>query len=229
MEWADWAPTWRRIQADFGYDPAADEAAALLLHTLVPATNRFRDLGVILRNRRNVVVAGCGPSLAAAGADAYAGRVVVAADGATERLREIGVHPHVVVTDLDGNPDALAWAAGVGAAMVVHAHGDNQDAIRGWVPRLGPQVYGTHQVEPRPALEPMRNVGGFTDGDRAVMLCEALGARAVRLVGFDFHAGPSRYSHRWDPATKPRKLAWAEGIVAGVQERGRMRLERWVA
>lgn len=228
MQWGDWAPTLASIRQEFGYAEADDRAAARLLHPFVPPTNRWRDLGTDIRNRRNLVIAGCGPSLEKAPAALFVGQVVVAADGATERLRELKVTPHAVVTDLDGQPDALEWAARQGARMLVHAHGDNQDAVTRLVPKLGPQVYGSHQVEPEPALEPLQNVGGFTDGDRAVVLCEHLGARNALLVGFDFDAPPSRYSHQWDPVTKPRKLAIADRIVQGVQDRGSLALRRWV-
>lgn len=227
MEWTAWAPTMAAIRSEFGYDAEPDREAAHALHGLVPPTNRMRDLGVEVRNRKDVVVAGCGPGLPRAGAEVFLGKAVVAADGATERLRELGVVPRIVVTDLDGKPDALEWAGAQGSKLVVHAHGDNRQAIQEVVPRLGPQVYGTHQLEPTPGLEPMRNVGGFTDGDRAVLLCEHLGARAALLVGFETDREPSRYSHRWDPATKPRKLAWAERIVSDCQARGRLALAKW--
>ncbi len=229
MDWTTWSPTMAAIRAEFGYPEADDRAAALELKALLPAgAPPWRDLGVDIRNRRDLVVAGAGPSLAAAPASLFVGRITVAADGAAGRLRELGVVPNVVVTDLDGDPDALVWAAQQGARMVVHAHGDNRPALAALVPRLGPLVHGTHQVAPEPALEPLRNVGGFTDGDRAVALCEDLGARSAILVGFDFDADPSRYSHKWDPRTKPAKLAWAKRIVEGVHARGKLHVRRWV-
>jgi 2-amino-4-hydroxy-6-hydroxymethyldihydropteridine diphosphokinase len=224
MEWAQWEPTARAVRAEFGYPVEADLAAARELQAAVPRTSRLRDLGVDVRNRRNVAVLGCGPSLVRTPPAALAGQVLVAADGAAGWLREVGLVPHIVVTDLDGRPEDLLWAARQGARMVVHAHGDNRPAIRELSPRLGPQLYGTHQAPPDPALEPLRNVGGFTDGDRAVVLCEHLGALQATLHGFDFDAEPSAYSHRWDPRTKPAKLAWARRIVEGVHARGRMRV-----
>jgi uncharacterized Rossmann fold enzyme len=228
MEWTAWAPTMAAIRAEFGYDAEPDREATHALRKLVPATNRFRDLGVEVRNRKDVVIAGCGPGLAKAKANVFVGKAVVAADGATERLQELGIVPRLVVTDLDGKPEALEWAAAQGSRMVVHAHGDNRKAIAELVPKLGPQVYGTHQLEPQPGMEPLRNVGGFTDGDRAVLLCEALGARAALLVGFETDQPPSKYSHSWDPKTKPAKLAWAEKIVAECQARGKLALTKWV-
>lgn len=228
MEWTAWAPTMAAIREEFGYHSEPDREATHALHKLVPATNRMRDLGVEVRNRKDVVIAGCGPGLAKAKGDVFFGKAVVAADGATERLRELGIVPRIVVTDLDGKPDALEWASSQGSRMVVHAHGDNRRAIAELVPRLGPQVYGTHQLEPAPGLEPMKNVGGFTDGDRAVLLCEHLGAKAALLVGFETDREPSKYSHQWDPRTKAQKLAWAERIVGECQARGKLALTKYV-
>lgn len=228
MEWTEWAPTMAAIRGEFGYAPEPDREAAHELRKLVPPLNRLRNVGVEVRNRRDVVIAGCGPGLAKAKAGVFVGKAVVAADGAAERLQELGVVPRVVVTDLDGKPEALEWAGAQGSRMVVHAHGDNRKAIADLVPRLGPQVYGTHQLEPQPGLEPLKNVGGFTDGDRAVLLCEALGARAALLVGFETEQPPSKYSNAWDPTTKPKKLAWAEKIVAECQARGRLALTKFV-
>jgi uncharacterized Rossmann fold enzyme len=211
------------IRAEFGYPEAADRAAARELAALVPA-RPWRELGVVARNRQNLLVAGCGPGLARLEGPQLDGKVVVACDGATGRLRELGRPPDLVVTDLDGDPADLLWAAAQGSAFAVHAHGDNRPALARLVPGLGPFVHGTHQVEPTPELARLRNVGGFTDGDRAVLLLEELGARAARLVGFEFDADPSRYSHRWDPRTKPAKLAWAKRIVESCHARGKLHL-----
>lgn len=227
MEWSEWDPQMRAIRAQFGYDAAADRAAALLLRERMPPPQPWRMLGVQLRNRRNLALLGCGPSLPRTPVADLAGKVIVAADGATTWLREQGVLPNVVVTDLDGAETDLEWAARQGALMVLHAHGDNPAAIGRLAPRLGPLAWGTHQVEPTPDLEPLRNPGGFTDGDRAVMLCEALGGLRATLYGFDFDAPPSPYSGRFDPATKPAKLDWARRIVESCQARGSLHLTLW--
>lgn len=230
MRYEAWAPTEAAIRAQFGYDAATDLLAARELRALVPVTSRYRNLGVAVRNRRNVAVIGAGPSLDRIPGPAalLEGKVVIAADGACSWLRKHGILPSLVVTDLDGNPDDLAWAAQAGAFMVAHAHGDNRAAISKLAPQLGPQLYGSYQGPPLPELAPMENFGGFTDGDRAVVLCEHLGARQVTLLGFDFQESPSDYSHKWDPATKPAKLAWAERIIGEVQGRGSCAVVRYV-
>lgn len=226
MDAADWAPLYAGILQEFGWTESADRRAAETLHDLLPPQDRWKHVGTELKHRRAVTVVGAGPALERLTTTDFPAGVVVAADGAAERLRELGIVPRVVVTDLDGDPDALRWAAAQGAAMVVHAHGDNRDRLA-MVAELGPFVCGTYQSTPDPALAPLHNLGGFTDGDRAVVLCEAYDVRVVSLVAFDFEAEPSRYSHTWDPATKPRKLAWAKRIIEGVHGRGRTHVQLW--
>jgi uncharacterized Rossmann fold enzyme len=70
------------------------------------------------------------------------------------------------------------------------------------VPSLS-AVLGTTQTQPEPLL---LDVGGFTDGDRAVFLAKEYGARAISAIGFDFS----------DTSVTPRKmqkLQWAKRLL----------------
>lgn len=86
--------------------------------------------------------------------------------------------------------------------MVVHAHGDNMDALSEEVPRLK-RIIGTTQSKP---LDNVYNFGGFTDGDRCVFLAQEFGARSITLIGFDFK------DTNVTPLKK-KKLAWAEKLI----------------
>ncbi len=196
----DWPTRYRDILRRFGWHEEADRASAAALATLATAP------WPILQG--DVVVLGCGSTL-----ESFQGckEPLVACDGATTRCREVGQVPDVVVTDLDGPAEDLLWAAEAGATMVVHAHGHNLAAIQSLAPRLAP-LCGTHQdLTPRP---PLRNLGGFTDGDRAVLLAEQCGATSIHLVAFDLLGHPGRYSHAYDEATKRAKMALAAEIIA---------------
>ena len=128
--------------------------------------------------------------------------VHIAADGAAEVLLRRGIVPDILVTDLDGPFPAILQACQKGAIIVVHAHGDNLDALSRYVPRLE-NVVGTCQCRPP---EGLYNFGGFTDGDRCVFLATELGASSIELVGFDFE----------DQSVTPRKrkkLAWAKRLI----------------
>ncbi len=219
MDWSTWAPDYAAIMAQFGWSEADDRASAQTLRDAVPHRGGFRHVGTELKHRSVATVVGCGPSIMDANVADLHG-IIVAADGATEWLREQQMVPRIVVTDLDGDTEALHWAAENGSSIVVHAHGANQDRM-GVVSELGSLVCGTYQCAPNDDLQPLRNLGGFTDGDRAVALCEDYGVREVRLLGFDFEAAPSRYSGTWNPATKMQKLAWAKKLINDVNARGK--------
>ncbi len=204
MKWEEWEPIYREILADFGFDQAKDEEAARRLDALLKG-RPAPDLRPLLAGKR-VAVCGKGSSLEADLATLQPGEVVVSANGATTRLLTESVVPAVVVTDLDGRMEDIIEANRRGAAMVVHAHGDNLDRL-GAVARME-RVLGTTQARPFGAL---RNFGGFTDGDRCVFLARAHGAASVRLLWFDFD----------DPSVGPvkkKKLQWARKLLkqAGV-------------
>ena len=59
--------------------------------------------------------------------------------------------------------------------------------------------------------------GGFTDGDRSLMMSLGLGAKSVNLIGFNFDKiGP--YSGGYSPR-KIQKLSWAHKIINECDER----------
>ncbi|MCX6677165.1 MAG: DUF115 domain-containing protein [Methanothrix sp.] len=203
MQFATWEPLYQTILQDFGFSPGRDEEAAKLLAELL------RDQEPQLRAAeakvagRMIVVCGNAPSLEKE-LDELQGRdaVFLAADGATQVLLGRGIVPDIVVTDLDGPFPAILKANLEGSIMVVHAHGDNLDALKKYVPKLR-RIMGTVQCRPPPGLY---NFGGFTDGDRCVFLARELGAASIKLLGFDFE----------DEGVTPRKkkkLAWAKRLI----------------
>jgi uncharacterized Rossmann fold enzyme len=207
MDYQTWLPVYERILADFGYDRAGDERARDRLAGLVAAFDESR-LGSL--DGASVAVAGAAPSLeseadVAAGADA-----VIAASVAADRLREVGVTVDLMVTDLDKTPGTARELTREGTPVAVHAHGDNVPAVERWVPRFdGDNVLPTTQAEPK---GPVRNYGGFTDGDRAAFLADAFGAAELRFPGWDF-------DDESVGAEKRAKLAWAERLLHWLERR----------
>jgi uncharacterized Rossmann fold enzyme len=147
--------------------------------------------------------------------------VVVAADGATRACLDAALVPGMIVTDLDGPVAAEVAASSRGCVVVVHAHGDNVEALREWVPQFSGEVHGTWAGPPTPALW---DLGGFTDGDRAAYLAEAAGARRVLLWGFDFERLDPEEP---DPARKRRKLGWARASLDHLSASSPGRLFDW--
>lgn len=116
---------------------------------------------------------------------------VIAVNGAATFFYEKGFVPTIIVTDLDGDPNHIASLNDKGAIVVVHAHGDNIDEIKKWVPKFSGHLIGSTQVEPRPHVY---NFGGFTDGDRALFIVYALGIRKAIVGGMNFLNNIGKYS-----------------------------------
>lgn len=207
MNFEEWDPIYEQILQDFGFTRTADERAAFLLSELLAGMGR-RSLPLErleeLISGRDVVVCGKAPTLLG---DLRAGKIsademIIAADGATSVLLSQGIIPSVIVSDLDGTISDLRLANVLCAAIVVHAHGDNIDKLKAYVPLLS-GILGTTQTRP---LSNVYNFGGFTDGDRAIFLAEALSARHISAIGFDFS----------DASVTPQKrtkLKWAERLL----------------
>ena len=207
MNLEEWQPFYLEIVREFRFDRAQDERSAQILsHLLAGKTGYGSTLTKLshLINGCDILVCGKAPTLIR---DIKSGKIecqdtIIAADGATSMLLAQGVIPHIIVSDLDGNIGDLKRANAMCAMMVVHAHGDNINAIETYVPSLS-EVLGTTQTQPQPLL---LDVGGFTDGDRAVSLAKEYGARTISAIGFDFS----------DISVTPRKmqkLQWAKRLL----------------
>jgi uncharacterized Rossmann fold enzyme len=172
-----WMPIYMRIAAELGLDVEADREATILMDRLMTGKeDKTDELESLLKNER-VIILGNGPSLPKNLEDLHG--VVIAADAAASVYKGVvGKEPDIIVTDLDGPPDIL----GMRSLKVVHAHGDNMDRLRKFVP-LMKELVGTTQVEP---VGKVHNFGGFTDGDRAVFISMMAGAKSIVLIGMDF-------------------------------------------
>jgi uncharacterized Rossmann fold enzyme len=228
MEYADWAPRYRAIQAQFGFAFDREERSAQHLLGRLPRPALVDPLGRIARRLagRETVVVGRAPH---AGPPPLWRRpasdrppAVIAADGATTVCLDAGLVPDIIVTDLDGPVASEVVANARGAFVVVHAHGDNAPAIDRWVPEFSGELAGSWAGPPGNGL---LNVGGFTDGDRAAFLAEHVGANRILLWGFDFaHVDDP------EPAARSRKLAklrWAAELLGELARAGRVPLEEW--
>ena len=173
-----------------GYSTEEDQKAAYILSDLIK--RKFLDPKILdkkIRGKR-VLAIGAGPNL-----DLYTSFlkknrsfVKIVADGAVKFLIENNIKPDIVVTDLDGDPRFLVKAEKLGAIMVIHAHSDNIDLMKKFIPKFR-KIVGTTQVMP---VGYVYNFGGFTDGDRCVFLAEEFGAKDIVLIGmlFDNKIGP---------------------------------------
>lgn len=202
-----------------------DQEATNLLSNLILSTGRgivAERLFHMVANRKLPVVVGCGGNVYSEldhleKSFDMRTLLVVAADGATRVLLDRGLTPDLVVTDLDGDLEALVKSSARGSPLVVHAHGDNIDKLGSVTLFKGP-IVGSTQVEPRPLVY---NFGGFTDGDRALFVLYHAGYRKVALVGFDFgkpNECPGKNSA--NPEVKLAKLAVAKTMISFLEAKG---------
>ncbi|WP_297508625.1 6-hydroxymethylpterin diphosphokinase MptE-like protein [Thermococcus sp.] len=228
MNWEQWKPFYLRIVREMGYSVEKDREASRILRALLLESDDYilkEELEAVIGKKAYVF--GAGPSLEVALEEfEFSDGTLISADGATSALLDAGIVPDVIVTDLDGRIPDLKIANDRGAFMVIHAHGDNVDKLTAYVP-LFSRILGTCQTEP---LDIVYNFGGFTDGDRAVFLAEALGARDIILVGFDFGETVGRWSKPflrehspvWE--SKRKKFAFARELLQRLEKNGRARL-----
>ena len=232
MEMEVWLEWYGRILDDFGFSRKADEESASYLESFLREHGCPGPESLTVPSL-DFIVFGAGPSLRKhVKRFKLLGRAItiVAADGATTALLEEGLIPHIIMTDLDGRMEDIIEANRRGASLVVHAHGNNLEALRKYLPRLQ-NLIGTTQSVPYGCIY---NFGGFTDGDRAVFLAEALGAETVILAGMDFGEVVTRYSRpemgsetgRADPV-KRLKLEYAERLIEWIERNGRIQIEKW--
>lgn len=230
MEYAEWAPHYRRIREEFGFPPERERAAADVLLSLLPEAGRVRPMERLAErlHGRDAIIVGLAPH---AGPPpvwtlAHPGRppVLIAADGAAARCLDAGLTPEVVVTDLDGPVPSEVSANARGALVVVHAHGDNAAALERWVPEFGGELVGSWSGPPEAGLI---DVGGFTDGDRAAFLAHHFRAPRLLLWGFDFERVDE--ADETGARRKRAKLAWARTLLLGLAQRGPTQVLDWRA
>ncbi|ALM75420.1 6-hydroxymethylpterin diphosphokinase MptE-like protein [Thermococcus barophilus] len=233
MKFEEWKPFYNEIVTTMGYDVMKDrEAAKILQELLLKNKNYIKPyyLREIIEGNK-VYIFGAGPSLELALKYlSFKDGIKISADGATSALLEFGLVPDIVVTDLDGRFEDIKRADLLGAYIVVHAHGDNIEKLKEYVPQLE-KVLGTCQTEP---LDIVHNFGGFTDGDRAVFLAEEFGAEEIILVGFDFGDVIGKWSkpHLKEHApiweSKRKKFEFAQKLLQWLKKNGKAKIRRIV-
>jgi uncharacterized Rossmann fold enzyme len=218
MKWKEWKEEYLEITRDFGFNMQKEKEAlksganAAMKQPNVLKGNRAL-LHLSERIGERCIVVGAGPSLQQALEsglfDESGGRTIVAADGACGALYSREIIPDIIVTDADGDIAAERKMNAMHSTVVLHFHGDNYPRAYEFSRSLTGDVIITTQAGP---TEWTFNFGGFTDGDRAVLLCEEFGAESVLLAGFDLPT--------WPDEGVPRKLLWAKRIILEAEERG---------
>lgn len=226
MDLKTWIGWYEKILEDFKFDPIADMEAAEYLNDFLKEHGNIMVEVDDLPHNDKFIIFGAGPSikkhlkLLREDLD-FRVFTVIAADGATSALLEESIIPDIIVTDLDGNMDDIIRANKAGSFLVVHAHGNNLEKLKFYLPKLR-NVLGTTQT---PHLGCLHNFGGFTDGDRAVFLAVELGAKLIILAGMDFGDTMTRYSRpqisgetEKADEVKRLKLEYAKRLIDWIME-----------
>ncbi|MCE5215128.1 MAG: DUF115 domain-containing protein [Methanobacterium sp.] len=192
MNLAIWFSWYKELLAEFDFSREEDEKSAKLLDMLLETYGGLSPEDIPMQ--KEVIIFGAGPSIKDNIKEIknlnLSDYTLISADGATSALLEEDIVPDIIVTDLDGNMKDISCANHEGAFLVVHAHGDNMEKIRRYVPNLN-RMMGTTQSTP---LNNVYNFGGFTDGDRCLFLAVELGAEYIILGGMDFGKIVTKYS-----------------------------------
>ena len=203
------------IRREFGYSYEKDFEATKLMASILPENTEelWKEIERIIRGKDVCVL---GPKN---------WRIenifhpLIVADDAIARVIEYKIHPEIWVTDLDFDQRNIPKIPEK-TIVVVHAHGDNITAIKKYASEFK-RFVATCQTEDYGGV---RNIGGFTDGDRGVSLACKMGARKIILVGFDFENPVEKEGK--DSNIKRKKLHWAKKIIEELREKCKIEIVR---
>ena len=201
IDW--WWPIQDEINFQFGFVRSREEVSSRLISRLYKPEGNLSD--ILLNQEVTIVGAGIDDD------EKIPSGVLIAADGAVSACLKRHLIPDIVVTDLDGNLLDIMFANESGSKIVLHGHGDNLSKLFEFYTRI--KVISLTTTYP----SDMSNCwGGFTDGDRALMMSLSQGASSVNLVGFNF-IKIGKYTGKYSPK-KLQKLDWARRIVDKCQQ-----------
>ena len=208
MELKEWMRIYRKIEQEFSFPREREvKAREYLSHMLGNRVVSMDRLSSIISG--DVYVVGYAPSLEREIPLLTHNYPIIAADDSAIILKDSGITPKIVLTDLDGDVKELEK---INTIFGIHAHGDNIHQLH--FVKDFPLVFGTTQIEP---AWNVYNFGGFTDGDRCVFLASHFGAR-VHLIGFDFEH--PRIKPGKNVTRKIQKLKWANYLISLLQQNG---------
>lgn len=193
---------YQKICSLLAIDPKTDENTTNYLNKQLAKKSIKRTLSKLKKiiKGNSVFVFGAGPTLIEGIIDSKPiirkhkeEIVVIAVDGATKALLEEDINIDIIISDLDGGFEALLRSYEKNQSiLVIHGHGDNKEKLISFIPKLGnANVIGTTQTK---ETKYVKNLGGFTDGDRAVFLAANMIAKNVFLFAFDFGTIVGKYS-----------------------------------
>ena len=192
------------INSQFNFSEVREEIAARLVSRLNYTKSSLQSSFV----NKEFVLVGAGLTES----DTLPEKNLIVADGALRGCLNRDIVPEWVISDLDGYISDILWASQNGSKIIIHAHGDNLARVSLYSNQITPECITTTYPSPHTSCW-----GGFTDGDRSVMMCLSLGSKSVKLVGFNFEE-VGKFTGEYSPR-KFEKLQWAKKIINECQQR----------
>ena len=206
-----WKRRYQSILKELSYSEKKDKESAVILNSILKKNNNNQKITKLIQGK-TVFVIGSGPSLSFAipKLKKFKKSIKIAADSSLKPLLENGIVPDIIVTDLDGDEDAIKKLSKKKSIFVIHAHGDNIKKLQ-MVKEIN-NCIGTTQTTP---FNKIQNFGGFTDGDRGVFLANHFEAKKIILFGMDFGKQIGKFSNtkKSDRDTKLKKLKIGEELL----------------
>ena len=206
-----WKRRYQSILKELSYSEKKDKESAVILDSILKKNNNNQKITKLIQGE-TVFVIGSGPSLSFAipKLKKFKKSIKIAADSSLKPLLENGIIPDIIVTDLDGDEDAIKKLSKKKSIFVIHAHGDNIKKLQ--MVKEIKNCIGTTQTTP---FNKIQNFGGFTDGDRGVFLASHFEAKKIILFGMDFGKRIGKFSNtkKSDRDTKLKKLKIGEELL----------------
>ena len=206
-----WKRRYQSILKELSYSEKKDKESAVILDSILKKNNNNQKIIKLIQGK-TVFVIGSGPSLSFAipKLKKFKKSIKIAADSSLKPLLENGIVPDIIVTDLDGDEDAIKKLSKKKSIFVIHAHGDNIKKLQ--MVKEIKNCIGTTQTTP---FNKIQNFGGFTDGDRGVFLANHFEAKKIILFGMDFGKQIGKFSNtkKSDRDTKLKKLKIGEELL----------------
>ena len=222
MNFKKWNEIYLEISQDLNINLEDDKKASHIFNEILIKQKNKNNINKLknLINNKEIIIFGAGPSLKKSiikYKSFLKNRIIISADGATSALIENNIIPDIIVTDLDGKIKDQIYANINGSIIVIHSHGDNINIIKNNIYKFKSEVIGTTQIDPS-EYPLLNNFGGFTDGDRSVLLALYFKAKFIYLIGFDYDGTIGEYSftnnNKYD--IKMKKLKWCKKIIDNV-------------
>ncbi|MCE4615167.1 MAG: DUF115 domain-containing protein [Desulfurococcales archaeon] len=204
-------------------DPSRDRIAVQYIYSLINC-RKVNEIWLNLREmasyRKTAVI--IGPELSQLQklqSTLSENNVLIGVDGASYTFfLKTGTLPDIVVSDLDGPLRLYYLIQEMNKYIAIHPHGDNIYRITTLNSLLQySRLIVTSQTED---YECIRNIGGFTDGDRAVLLAVEMGFESIIICCFSrepvfFH---KEIIYSRDSKTKKIKVEILYGLLEKIKE-----------